>query len=438
MRFLSNLCVTVALVAFIALWIYSSPIMIAAVVVTLALWSSVSRWGRQSAAIAMTGISGLRHRLGAASVVVVGIAGVVGVLVALLAMANGYAATFRKAGNKETAIVLRGASGSEVMSMLNQASVTLVSQAPGVARNAQAKPIVSPEILVAATLRRKGVARRAEGSVLLRGVGEEAWAVRPHLKIIAGRKFEPGLRELDVGEDAEREFAGLGLGRVVTLGAQKWTVVGVFAHGGVMDSEIWGDVNTVADVFGRGSSRDSVWVRLTSAQAYGKFKDALLSDPRLHVDVATSLRYFRDQSASVTKTMEFMGTIVAVIMAIGATFGALNTMFSAVARRKREIATFRAIGFHGVTVVVAVMLETMLLAALGGAIGISSAWTLFDGFTASTLAPGAVGQLSFAFSVTPGLSFEALKWALAIGFVGGLFPAIAAARLSVASALRSV
>ncbi len=205
-----------------------------------------------------------------------------------------------------------------------------------------------------------------------------------------------------------------------------------------LDSELWADANVVADAYRRGSSRNSVTVKLADPHGFDAFKAALEADPRLKVDVDTTLDYFSKQSEGTTKMIKAIGITVGAIMAIGAIFGALNCMFAAVAARAREIATLRAIGFRGLPVVVAIMLETMLLALIGGLLGGALAWLIFNGYTASTLAAGSVGKLSFEFSVTPALLWNGLKWALAIGFIGGLFPAVRAARLPVTTALREL
>ena len=407
-------------------------------VVCLALWMLLSRQGRQAASVTGVGISTLRQRLGMSSVVVVGIAGVVGVLVALLAMSEGYRETLSKTGSADTAIVMRGASASEVMSVLDHDSVTLIPQAAGIARNSKGQPMASPELVVAANLPIKGGSADDEGSVQLRGVGEQAWAVRPQVKIIAGRTFTPGMRELIAGKGATKQFAGLEPGHQIRLGSQLWTVVGVFASGDSLDSEIWGDAGVVADTYRRGGSRASVTVRLNDPQTFDAFKTALEANPQLKVDVSTTLDYFSKQSEGTTKTIRAIGITVGLIMAIGALFGALNTMFAAVASRAREIATLRAIGFRGLPVVVAVMLETMLLALLGGVLGGLLAWLLFNGYSASTLAAGTVGKLSFELKVTPQLLWVGVLWALTIGFIGGLFPALRAARLPVTTALREL
>ena len=421
---------------------YSLMLIFTVVVVLLAvvtvLWMLLTRQGRQAASVTTVGLSTLKQRLGMSSVIVVGIAGVVAVLVALLSMSDGYRETLQKTGSADTAIVMRGASASEVMSVLDHDSVTLIPQAPGIAKDASGKPIASPELVVAANLPLKGGDADDEGSVQLRGVGDEAWTVRPNLKMIEGRKFTPGMRELIAGKGAAAQFAGLVPGHQVRLGNQLWTVVGIFSSGDSMDSEIWGDAPVVADTYRRGSSRASVTVRLENPQAYDAFKAALDGNPQLKVDVDTTYDYFSKQSEGVSKFLTYIGIVVGSIMAIGAIFGALNTMFAAVAARAREIATLRAIGFRGLPVVVAVMLETMLLALLGGLLGGLLAWLVFNGYSASTLAAGTVGKLSFQLKVSPELLWVGLLWALTIGFIGGLFPALRAARLPVTTALREL
>jgi len=407
-------------------------------VVLLAVWMLFAHQGRQAISVTAVGIGTLRQRLGMSSVIVIGIAGVVAVLVALLAMSDGYRETLSKTGSTDTAIVMRGASASEVMSVLDHDSVTLIPQTAGIAKDAKGQPIASPELVVAANLPIKGGQPDEEGSVQLRGVSDQAWAVRPNLKIVEGRKFTPGMRELIVGKGAARQFAGLEPGHQVRLGSQLWTVVGVFASGDSMDSEVWGDAGVVADTYRRGSSRASVTVKLADPGAFDAFKTTLEANPQLKVDVSTTLDYFSKQSEGMSSFLTIIGIVVGSIMAIGAIFGALNCMFAAVAARAREIATLRAIGFRGLPVVVAVMLETMLLALLGGLIGGLLAWLVFNGYSASTLAAGSVGKLSFELKVSAELLWVGLLWALTIGFIGGLFPAVRAARLPVTTALREL
>jgi putative ABC transport system permease protein len=438
MAFLRNAALVLLIVAVLAAWVLLPWPGALALALLVAAWLGLTRRGRQAASVARVGISTLAQRLGSAAVIVVGIAGVVGVLVALLSMAEGYGETLRKTGSADTAIVMRGASASEVMSVLDRDSVVQVAQAPGIARDPKGEPLASPELVVAANLPLKGGGPDDQGSVQLRGVGAQAWAVRPQVRIVAGRRFNEGVRELIVGKGAARQFAGLEPGRTVRLGNQEWTVAGVFESGDALESEVWADANVVADTYRRGSSRASVTVRLTDAGAFQGLKRSLEDNPQLKVDVATTQDYFSKQSEGMTKLIRIIGIVVGSIMAVGAIFGALNTMFAAVQARAREIATLRAIGFAGLPVVVAVMLETMLLALAGGVLGGLAAWALFNGFEASTLAGGAVGKLSFELRVTPALLWTGLKWALAIGFVGGLFPAVRAARMPVTAALREL
>ena len=436
MRALANIGLVVFLVVVLAAWIILPWYGALLLAVLVAGWLLLTRRGRQALQVAAVGISTLKARLGASAVIVIGIAGVVGVLVSLLAMAEGYSATIRSTGSVDTVIVMRGASASEVSSVLDRDSIVQIEQTAGIVRDAKGEPLASAELVAAANLRAKGAAAGEWSSVQIRGVGDQAWAVRPRVKIVEGRRFTPGLRELIVGQGAARQFEGVEVGKDVRLGANTWKVVGIFASGDALESEVWGDAAAVADAYRRGSGRASVTVRLADAQAVAPFKATLAANPQLKVDAATTLEYYGKQSERVSQLIQAVGITVGTIMAIGAMFGALNTMFAAVAQRAREIATLRAIGFSGLPVVVAVMLEMMLLALIGGLIGGLLAYLLFNGHAASTL--NQTGKLSFELQVTPQLLWTGLKWALAIGFIGGLFPAVRAARLPVTTALREL
>ena len=438
MRFLKNFGLVLLTIAMLFAWVmlpWQGALVLA---VLMAAWMFVFRTGAQTRSVAAVGVSTLTQRLGSSAVIVVGIAGVVGVLVALLAMAEGYAQTLRNSGSLDTAIVMRGASANEVSSSLSREDVIQIEQAPGVARNAKGEPIISAETVVAANLPVKGSKTGDEASAQVRGISEAAFAVRPNVKIIEGKTFQPGLRELVVGKGAVRQFEGFKVGGTVKLGNQPWTIVGIFASGDAMESELWADANVVNDAYRRGSGRNSATVKLESPAAIKAFSEALDANPQLKVKASTTLDFFAKQSEQMTKILRAIGITVGAIMAVGAVFGALNTMFAAVATRAREIATLRAIGFRGLPVVIAVMLETMLLALVGGAIGGFIAFLLFNGFEASTMAAGSVGKLSFSLRVSPNLLWEGVKWALAIGFVGGLFPAVRAASLPVTTALREL
>lgn len=436
MKFLKNLGLVLLLVAVLVAWVLMPWQGALALAVLVALWMLLFRSGAQARSVAAVGISTLTQRLGSSAVIVVGIAGVVGVLVALLAMAEGYAQTLRNSGSQDTAIVMRGASANEVSSALSREDLVQIEQAPGLAHNAKGEPIISAETVVAANLPVKGSKTGDAGSAQVRGISEAAFVVRPNVKIIEGRTFQPGLREILVGKGAVRQFEGLKVGASLKLGNQPWTIVGIFASGDAMESELWADANVVNDTYRRGAGRNSATVKLENAAAIKAFSDALEANPQLKVKASTTLEFFAKQSEKMTQVLRIIGITVGAIMAVGAVFGALNTMFAAVAARAREIATLRAIGFRGLPVVVAVMLETTLLALIGGLIGGTLAWLVFNGFEASTMAAGSVGKLSFNLAVSPGLLWEGIKWALAIGFVGGLFPAVRAASLPVTTALR--
>jgi putative ABC transport system permease protein len=406
--------------------------LLAALGILLPGWLLLTRSGRQSLAITWIGLTTVPERLGATSVVVVGIAGVVGVLVALQAMAAGFAATLEAAGRDDTVMVLRAGANAELSSALDRPAVTLIMQAPGIARDARDVPIASAEIVVVAN-----VAKRATGTdanLEIRGVGPDVWALRPQVRIASGRRFTPGRRELIVGAGALRQFNGLGIGSRLRLNSQDWWIVGVFASGDTHESEVWGDAESLMAAYRRNGFQ-SVTARLTTPAAIENLRTALAADPRLRVDVETTRAYYSKQSERLTRIIRGIGTGVAVIMALGAVFGALNTMYAAVAARAREIATLRALGFTAVPVVVAVMLETMALALAGGVLGAGIAWAMFNGYAVSTLGSN-FSQIVFQFQVTPALMFHGLLWALGIGFIGGLFPALRAATLAVTAALR--
>lgn len=433
MRWLANLGVVLALAAGLAVWIALPWFGVLAVAAVLAAWLLLSRRGQQTLAVASVGVSSLPQRWGASSVIVVGIAGVVGVLVAMLAMGEGFKATLNRTGNETTAIILRGGSQAETNSVITRDQVPLIGQLDGIARSRDGRPLVSPELsqVVSLVTRADGTDANAQ----LRGVGAMAWELRPQVRIVEGRRFEPGRRELVVGRGAREQYVGLEVGRTLELANQPWTVVGVFESGDSHESELWADAEVLGPTYQR-TAFQSVTVKLDGKRGLARLKAAMAADPRLKLDVETTRHYYNKQSAGLTRLIQILGTVVGAIMAVGAVFGALNTMYAAVAARAREIATLRAIGFRGLPVVVAVMLETMLLALLGGLVGALLAWLVFNGYTASTLS-GNFSQVVFQFQVGPELVWTGLKWALGIGLVGGLFPALRAARLPVTEALRA-
>lgn len=432
-KWLANLGTVLALAAGLALWTYLPWYGVLALATAIALWLVLSKRGQQTLAVTSVGVSTLAQRWGASSVIVIGIAGVVGVLVAMLAMGEGFKATLDRTGNDATAIILRGGSQAETNSVITREQVPLIAQLDGIARNAAGRPLVSPELSQVVSLPTR--ADGTDANAQLRGVGAMAWDLRPQVRMVEGRRFEPGRRELVVGRGARDQYVGLEVGRQIELANQMWTVVGVFASGDSHESELWADAEVLGPTYQR-TSFQSVTVRLDGKDGLTRLRAAMAADPRLKLDAETTRHYYNKQSEGLTTVIRILGTVVGAIMAVGAVFGALNTMYAAVAARAREIATLRAIGFPGLPVVVAVMLETMLLALLGGIVGAAIAWLVFNGYTASTLS-GNFSQVMFQFKVGPDLIWTGLKWALGIGLIGGLFPALRAARLPISEALRA-
>jgi putative ABC transport system permease protein len=432
-RWAGNLGIVLLLAAALGGWIVLPWWGVLILVVLAAIWLTTTRGGRLALAAANIGISSLSQRWGASAVIVIGIAGVVAVLVAMLAMGEGFAATLKGTGNNSTAIILRGGAQAETNSVITRDQVPLISSLAGIAKGADGRPAVSPELSQVVNMMTK--ADRTDANAQLRGVGEAAWTLRPQIKLVNGRKFKPGMRELVVGQRAQQQYVGLEVGKQIELANQQWAIVGVFASGDSHDSELWADADTLSSTYNR-QSFQSVTVKLDKKDGLKQLKAAMASDPRLKLDVDTTRNYYGKQSEGLTKLINVLGIVIGAIMAIGAVFGALNTMYAAVAGRAREIATMRAIGFRGLPVVVAVMLETMLLALLGGLLGAALAWLVFNGYSVSTLSAN-FSQVVFQFKVSPELLWTGLKWALGIGLIGGLFPALRAARVPVTEALRA-
>ena len=431
--FLAGLLTVLALVAMLAVWIMLPWFAVLGIAVAIALWLFLTRSGRLAREAAKIGIAGLPQRWGASLVIVVGIAGVVAVLTAMLAMGEGFKATLSKTGGEDSAIVLRAGSQAETNSVITRDQVPLVTALPGIAKGADGRPNASPELSQVVNL--PSMADGTDANVQFRGVGPAGWALRPQLKIVEGRKFGGGLREIVVGSGARKQFRGLEVGKQLKLANQMWTVVGVFASGDSHDSELWADAEVLGPAYQR-SAYQSMTVKLDGKDGFKRLKAALAADPRLKLDIETTRDYYSKQSEQLNKLIRILGIVIGSIMAVGAVFGALNTMYAAVAGRAREIATMRALGFRGLPVVAAVMLETMLLALLGGLLGAALAWLVFNGYTVSTLGQN-FSQVVFQFRVSPELLWTGLKWALGIGLVGGLFPALRAARLPVTEALRA-
>lgn len=431
---LLGLLTTLLLFAALALWIVLPWPAVLLLAVAAALWLRFSAQGRLALAAAGVGITSLPQRWGAASVIVIGIAGVVAVLVAMLAMAAGFRSTLGASGSDDSAIILRGGSQVEVNSVVTREQAVLLANLDGVARDDSGRPLVSPELAQVINLPTK--ADGNDANVQLRGIGALAWEIRPNVHMVSGRRFQPGLREVIVGQGVAGQYRGVAVGDVLRLSNQDWNVVGIFASGDSMESELWTDIDTLASFYRR-SAYQSVTVKLQGEDGLQRLQHGLETDPRLKLDALTTRDYFGKQASGLSRLIEILGTVIGAIMAVGAVFGALNTMYAAVATRAREIATLRALGFRGLPVVVAVMLETMFLALLGGLLGGGLAWLVFNGYSVSTLSAN-FSQVMFAFEVTPALLWTGLKWALGIGLVGGLFPALRAARIPVTEALRAV
>jgi len=387
----------------------------------------------QTTAITSLNLKSIPERWGASLVIVVGLAGVVAVFTALLAMAEGFQSTLKSAGRADVAMVLRGGSQAELNSALLRDQVTLIKQAAGIAKDADDQPLASAEMIVIAELAKKG--DRSAQNVTVRGVGPKGMKLRPQVKIVEGRLFETGKRELIVGRGVTQQFEA-SVGQTLRFRGSDWTVVGVFESGDANESELWCDVEVAQTSFNR-QGFSSVRAVLDGANGMTTFKDALTADPRLSVDVQTEQEYYSAQTKQFRATIGVLAGIVTGIMGLGAIFAALNTMYAAVATRAREIATLRALGFGGLPVVMSVMIESLVLALIGGAIGAMIAFLLFNNLSVSTLGQNFT-QVVFAFKVTPALVVRGLVIAVIIGMFGGFLPAIRAARMPITTALREL
>lgn len=391
-------------------------------------------WLSQIVSLTLFNLRTIPERKGSAVAAAVGIAGVVAVFVGVLSIAEGFQAAMTVSGPDDVAIVLRSGADAEMTSGLSREEVRLIADAPGVARTAEG-PLASAELFVMINLPKRSTG--TDANVPLRGVEKAAIAVRGDLQLTEGRAFAPGRNEVMVGAGAARSVAGLEVGQSFRVGQHDWEVVGVFSGGGgSAESEIWTDAAVLQPAYHRGDSFQSSYVKLASAEAFDEFKDALTTNPRLKVKVLRQSEYLAEQSSMLTSFIESFGVFITALMALGALFGALNTMYSAVAARTREIATLRALGFGSSPVILSVMIESMALALIGGAAGALAAFLAFDGFQAATINWQTFSQVAFSFAVTPTLLVAAVVWSAAIGLLGGLFPAIRAARLPIAAALR--
>jgi putative ABC transport system permease protein len=396
----------------------------------------IVNWFSQIFAVTLLNLRTITERRSASISAMVGVAGVVAVFVAILSIDEGFRITLTTTGSPDTAIVLRSGSDSEMTSMVTVEDAKIIADAPGVSRGPHG-PLASKELFVIVDLPKRTTG--TDANVPLRGVDLTAFDVREKVHIIAGRKFEPGHNEIVVGSGALQEFAGIDLGSKAHFGSTEWDVVGIFDSGGSLaESEIWTDANILRGVYHRGTTSQAVYVKLASPGSFTAFKDALTSDPRLNVKVMRETEYYESQSLALHALITILGVSIAFLMGVGAVFGALITMYSAVASRAREIATLRALGFVGSPVVVSVLAESLVLALIGGGIGGALAYFAFNGYHTATMNWQTFSQVTFAFRVTPKLLIEGITYSLIMGSIGGLLPAIRAARLSVVAALRDL
>lgn len=399
---------------------------------------SGSTW-RQTVAVTLLNLRNLPQRLDSSLVAVIGIAGVVAVLVALLSISEGFRATVAQKGRDDVVIVIRGGSGDELSSGLGKDQVQVVTDAPGIQRD-DAGALASPELYTILDLpTRKEGAAGPPSNVPFRGITANAPKIRREFRIVEGRMLTPGKDEVIVGRAAAGQFYGLEVGKQITSGSRRWEVVGIFTDdGGVSESEVWADLIVLQGAYRRGTTVQSVRAKLDNPLSLGTLKRSLAADPRVNVTVRTEQEFLAEQSRILVGIISVLGTAIALLMGAGAVFAAVNTMYSAVSARTREIATLRAIGFGGTPVLISVLIEALALGLLGGVLGGAAAYFAFNGYQASTLNFATFSQVSFAFRVTPGLLITGVIYALLLGLAGGLLPGWRAARLPVTEGLRAL
>jgi len=393
-------------------------------------------WIGQTLAVTALNLRTIPQRLGSSGVAIVGIAGVVVVLVSVLSIASGFTAAMRESGSPSRALVMRSGADSEMTSGIGGTEADLIRQAPGIRRDGQTA-LASAELYVIIDLPKRSTGSPA--NVPMRGIEPQTLAVRDNTSIVEGRMLEFGTNEIVVGRGASGQFAGLTLGSEVRSGQNTWTVVGIFeADGGVSETEIWCDARVLQGAYRRGNTYQLVVARLDASDTFDTFRDWLTANPQLNVQVRRETEYYAQQSRALSGLIQTVGFGIAALMGIGAVFGAILTMYTAVSTRSREIATLRALGFNASSVVVSVMAESLALAAIGGAIGGVIAYVAFNGYQTSTMNFQTFSQVAFAFQVTPALLVMGLIYALLMGLIGGIFPAVRAARLPIPTALRQL
>jgi putative ABC transport system permease protein len=390
----------------------------------------------QVVAVTLLNLKNLPQRLGSSVVAVVGVAAVVLVFAAVLSMARGFERTMMTAGAEDTAIIMRSGATSEMSSGFSGDQVPVIASAPGLLKDGDT-PVLSAELFVIVDVKKKST--DTDANVPFRGVQKSAFDVRRHVRITEGRMFETGKNEILAGRAAQSEFQGLDVGSTIRFGKTDWAVVGTFeADGSVSESELWTDVKVLQNAYRRGNSYQTVRVKLESPESLDILESSLKDDPRIDPDVMSEREFYSSQSQQVTQFIVLVGYPLTILMSIGAIFGALNSMYSSISVRGKEIATLRALGFGPIPVLVSTVVESTLLALAGGLVGGALAFVVFNGFQVSTLNFASFSQVVFNFAVTPDLLLDGLRVAAIIGVVGGLFPAIRAARLPVAQALREL
>ena len=391
---------------------------------------------KQTIAVTMLNLRTIPRRLGSSGVAIIGIAGVVIVLVSVLSIAQGFSAAMEQTGSDNRALVMRSGADSEMTSGLGAPEVDIIKQAPGLRRDGQ-NAVASAELFVIIDIPKIGT--NSPANVPLRGIQPMAAAVREEFSIVEGRMFEFGTTEVVVGRGASVNFQGLTVGNTIVSGQNRFQVVGVFeTDGSIAETEIWIDGRVLQGAYRRGNTYQTVLARLDSSNNFDQFRDWLITNPQVNVQVRRETEYYAQQSRALNSLIRGVGFGIAALMGIGAVFGAILTMYTAVSTRSREIATLRALGFNTTSVLVSVLAESLALAAIGGAIGGALAYVAFNGYQTSTMNFSTFSQVAFAFQVTPRLLSLGLIYALLMGLVGGLFPALRAARLPIPSALREL
>lgn len=394
-------------------------------------------WLRQTLVIMLLNLRTIPQRLNSSAVAIIGIAGVVVVFVSVLSIASGFSAAMQGSGSRGRALVMRSGADSEMTSGLSGTEVDIVRQAPGLMRQGQVG-LTSAELYVIIDLPKKS-SPASSANVPMRGIEPMGMTLRPEVSIVSGRMFRFGTNEVIAGRGASGQFVNLSVGDTIVSGQNRWEVVGLFeADGGVSETEVWCDARTLQGAYRRGNSYQSLLASLESPESFDTFRDWLTSNPQLNVSIRRENEYYAGQSQTLTRLIQSVGFAIAGLMGIGAVFGAILTMYTAVATRSREIATLRALGFDTSSVVVSVLAESMVLGAIGGILGGSAAYVGFNGYQASTINFQTFSQVAFAFRVTPDLLILGLTYALAMGLVGGLLPALRAANLPIPTALREL